>query len=130
MIKIKKCLGCGKKKSLENFNLHLKKYSFKHRCSSCRRKMSRRWFKNRDVDEVNAYQRKYYKKRKKKLRLKYSKRAKKRKLKLLKLLGRKCVDCGYNNKLAALDFDHTNISGKTFGIARGLSVRSWKSLLM
>lgn len=36
----------------------------------------------------------------------------KRKLKLLKLLGGKCIDCGYDKHPAALDFDHINPKSK------------------
>lgn len=35
------------------------------------------------------------------------------------LLGGKCIDCGYEAHLAALDFDHVDESSKKFGLGDG-----------
>ena len=45
----------------------------------------------------------------------------KRKRKLIDLLGGKCIDCGYSNHLAALDFDHVDPKRKKFGMGFALS---------
>lgn len=42
------------------------------------------------------------------------------KQKLVHMLGGKCIDCGYNSHLAALDFDHKEPKFKSFNIAAGI----------
>jgi len=41
----------------------------------------------------------------------------KRKRRLIDLLGGKCVDCGYNAHLAALDFDHVDPKLKSVNVS-------------
>ena len=44
-----------------------------------------------------------------------------RKRRLVDLLGGKCIDCGYNGHLAALDFDHVDPSTKVSNIGEMLN---------
>jgi len=44
------------------------------------------------------------------------------KRKLVDLLGGKCIDCGYDAHLAALDFDHVDPTTKKTNVAKLLTV--------
>jgi hypothetical protein len=53
-----------------------------------------------------------------------------RKLELIKLLGGKCVQCGYGGNFAALEFHHEKPIEKEFQLdLRSLSNRSWEVIL-
>ena len=52
------------------------------------------------------------------------------KRRLVDMLGGKCVDCGYNQHLAALDFDHKEPQFKSFAIATGLNKHSDNLVIM
>ena len=52
------------------------------------------------------------------------------KRRLVNILGGKCIDCGYNQHLAALDFDHINPKTKNFGIANKLGFLDFLDLLV
>lgn len=47
---------------------------------------------------------------------------------LIDARGGKCVDCGYNAHLAALDFDHVDPTKKEFNIGSLLGKRSYDYL--
>jgi hypothetical protein len=51
------------------------------------------------------------------------------KRRLVDELGGKCVDCGFNAHLAALDFDHVDPSTKKFGIASKLQNADYLELI-
>ncbi len=42
--------------------------------------------------------------------------------------GKKCLFCGYNKCIQALEFHHINNSGKDFGISEKGYARSWKKV--
>ena len=50
------------------------------------------------------------------------------KRRLIDELGGKCIDCGYNAHLAALDFDHIDPTTKSYGIATKLYVLDYLEL--
>jgi len=52
------------------------------------------------------------------------------KQKLVDMLGGKCVDCGYNSHLAALDFDHKEPKFKSFGLAMGICSLTENEVIM
>ena len=54
------------------------------------------------------------------------KRRKKIREMALKYKGDKCERCGYNRCLEALEFHHTNFSGKDFSVSSKGYTRSWK----
>ncbi len=43
-----------------------------------------------------------------------------RKLELVRLMGGKCANCGYNTNLVALDFDHIDPTTKTMNLGSNL----------
>ncbi|KKM94799.1 hypothetical protein LCGC14_1194780 [marine sediment metagenome] len=60
-------------------------------------------------------------------REKISQKRRERKQKLVDILGGKCADCGYNEFLDALEFDH--VRNKTVQIAPLISGGSWERVL-
>ena len=48
---------------------------------------------------------------------------------LVRQLGGKCIDCGYDKHLAALDFDHVNPKEKVATLSRLLQVGSYTMAL-
>lgn len=55
-----------------------------------------------------------------------SKRRKKIKSMLVEYKGGKCINCGYNKCIAALDLHHKDDSKKSFGLSLHGLTRSWK----
>jgi len=54
----------------------------------------------------------------------------KRKVKLVKILGGKCVKCGYDQSISALSFHHKNPLEKSFDISHnGNLMKEWDELL-
>lgn len=51
------------------------------------------------------------------------------KRRLLDLLGGKCVDCGYDAHMAALEFDHINPKLKKFELGKSMATRDYVELL-
>lgn len=50
------------------------------------------------------------------------------KQKAVEYLGGKCVRCGYNKCVAALQFHHKDITKKEFGISAKGIIRSWERI--
>jgi endogenous inhibitor of DNA gyrase (YacG/DUF329 family) len=50
------------------------------------------------------------------------------KFKAVKYKGGKCIKCGYNSCIAALEFHHTDPSSKEFSISSQPHTRSWEKL--
>lgn len=60
-----------------------------------------------------------------KMKAAVSRRRKELKVKAVEYLGGRCMKCGYNKCVAALDFHHKNEEEKDFGIAAKGVTRSW-----
>jgi hypothetical protein len=57
-------------------------------------------------------------------------RARDNKLKLVSVMGRACLHCGYSRNLAALEFHHRDRSNKDFQLdARTLANRKWTDIV-
>lgn len=52
-----------------------------------------------------------------------------RKQKLVNILGGKCILCGYNNSIKALEFHHRNADEKLFNISNTGLLRQWDVIL-
>jgi hypothetical protein len=48
---------------------------------------------------------------------------------LVKMLGGKCVQCGYNKSLPALSFHHLDTAAKKFDISNGGLMREWDEVV-
>ena len=90
------------------------------------RSTDRIWYA-RNKDRVNANRRKEYAKNQQERCEKISQKRRERKQKLVDILGGKCADCGYNEFLDALEFDH--VRNKTVQIAPLISGGSWERVL-
>jgi len=54
----------------------------------------------------------------------------KRKAHLVKMLGGKCIQCGYNKSLSALSFHHVNPKEKLFDLSHnGNLLHDWKEVV-
>lgn len=69
--------------------------------------------------------RKYADRRKQNI-ISVTKRRKKLRQMAVEHLGGKCVNCGYNRDIKALDFHHVDESTKLFGLSDRGMTRSWK----
>lgn|SRR5574337_172855 len=69
-----------------------------------------------------------YKKRKDYLIKKVTERRKRLKQMAVEYKGGKCQVCGYNKCIGALEFHHTDPSGKDFGMSNGGWTRAWSKI--
>ena len=67
--------------------------------------------------------------RKGKIVKKTSSKRRKRKMQLVKMLGGKCVHCGYKRSITAISFHHLYPKDKCFDISNGGLMKGWKELI-
>lgn len=78
--------------------------------------------------KINAGRREQYRINRIALRIKQRAERNEKKQRLVDLMGGKCMDCGYNKCLGALEFDHIN-DDKERGIGALLNSANWERLL-
>ena len=50
-------------------------------------------------------------------------------MELVKMLGGKCVNCGYKKSITAISFHHLHPEDKCFDISNGGLMKGWKELV-
>lgn len=85
------------------------------------------WFDSSDnIRYIGNMEKRKYADRRKQNIISVTKRRKKLRQMAVEHLGGKCVNCGYNRDIKALDFHHVDESTKLFGLSDRGMTRSWK----